>query len=267
MFFKNFKQLKQKKSEEKKELINNLLAIFITIIAIFVFYFVDYYFYWPQKSTKTPLINPTPSSTSPSFTPWAESPFRSNFPTLHKPVIYLYPESKTDVKVTLDYDGEIIADYPVYDKKEKWWDVIAYPDSTIINKADNKEYSYLFWEWIPREKINWDLSTWFVIKWADTRKFLQEILPKMWLTPKEYNEFIVYWYPIMQGNAYNLIHFAWKQYIDSAPLGTEPKFDSMLRVFMVVKPLDKPINIEPQKFERFEREWFTIVEWGGTILK
>lgn len=186
---------------------------------------------------------------------------------LHKPVIYLYPEQKTDITVKLDYKWKLIADYPKYDETIKWWEVTAYPDSTIINKADNKEYSYLFWEWMPNEKIDWNIDKWFVVKWSETREFLQVILPKIWLTPREYNEFIVYWYPILQNNRYNLIHFAWIQYTEHAPLETVPKYDSILRVFMVAKPLDKPIEIEAQVFPKFERKWFTVVEWGGSVVK
>lgn len=185
----------------------------------------------------------------------------------YKPVIYLYPEEKTDIKVKLDYKWEIFADYPEYNKEIKWWEVTAYPDSKIINKADNKEYSYLFWEWKHNEKINRDISKWFVVKWEESREFLQEVLPKIWLTPKEYNEFIVYWYPIMQKNKYNLIHFADNQYTNTALLETTPKYDSLLRVFMVFKALDEPIKIEPQEFKTFERKWFTIVEWWWTQIK
>jgi hypothetical protein len=58
----------------------------------------------------------------------------------------------------------------------------------------------------------------------------------------------------MQVNKYNLIHFAGTQYTDLAPLSTQPKFDSMLRVFMVAKPLDEAIEIEAQTFEKFERK-------------
>jgi len=184
-----------------------------------------------------------------------------------KPVIYLYPEQKSNISVKLDYKWTIIADYPKYDDEIKWWEVIANPDSTIINKVDNKEYSYLFWEWIPSEKIDRNIDKGFVVKWTETREFLQEILPKIWLTPKEYNEFIVYWYPILQNNPYNLIHFSWKQYTDSAILETNPKYDSILRVFMLSKSLDKPIEIETQTFDKFERKWFTVVEWGWTVLE
>ena len=184
-----------------------------------------------------------------------------------KPVIYLYPEQKQDIKVILDYDWEIFADYPEYNKYIKWWNVLAYPNGNIVNYSDNKEYSYLFWEWKPNKEIDWDLSSWFVVEWNKSRDFLQDILPKIWLSPKEYNEFIVYWYPIMQNNKYNLIHFAGSQYTDYAKLDTSPKYDSMLRVFMVLKPLEENIEIEEQNFDKFERRGLTVIEWGWTVLK
>lgn len=41
----------------------------------------------------------------------------------YKPVIYLYPEQEQEIKVQLDYQGELIADYPAYDEKFKGWEV------------------------------------------------------------------------------------------------------------------------------------------------
>lgn len=183
-----------------------------------------------------------------------------------KPVIYLYPEEEEDITVLLDYQWEIFADYPEYDDTLWWWNVTASPDGTLINHADDKEYSYLFWEGSPTHPIQRNLDEWFVVKWEDTKSFLQDILPTIWLTPREYNEFIVYWFPMMQNNSYNLIHFAQEQYTDSAPLETIPKTQSMLRVFMVWKWLETPIDIPTQEFEPFERDWLTVVErWGSEI--
>ncbi|MDD3302679.1 MAG: hypothetical protein PHN31_03910 [Candidatus Gracilibacteria bacterium] len=98
-------------------------------------------------------------------------------------------------------------------------------------------------------------------------EFLQEKLAQIGLTPKEYNEFIVYWYPKMQNNKYNLIHFAGKEYTDSAPLEITPKPDSILRVFMVYKPLKEYITIPEQKISTFERKGFSVIEWGGSELE
>lgn len=182
----------------------------------------------------------------------------------HKPVIYLYPEQKQEIKVELEVEWKLIADYPRYDEEIKGWEVIAYPDSTIIE--DEKEYSYLFWE-AEFENNDWDLNKWFIVEWKNAREFLQEKLSYIWLTPKEYNEFIVYWYPKMMNNKYNLVYFAWLDYTSKAPLNITPEPDSVLRVFTVIKPLKEKIDIQEQVLEKFDRKWFSVVEWWGTILE
>ena len=90
----------------------------------------------------------------------------------------------------------------------------------------------------------------------------------MGITPKEYNEFIVYWMPKMQDNRYNLIHFASKEgYDDHARLTIEPKPDSILRVFMAYKRLEEKREVKAQEIKPFVRNGFTVVEWGGTELE
>lgn len=181
-----------------------------------------------------------------------------------KPVIYLYPEDEKVVMVKLQYDGELICTYPEY---KNGWKVIAKPDGTLINIEDNMEYSYLFWEGNSRKDFWNDISEGFVVKGEDTKDFLQKKLSEIGLIPKEYNEFIVYWLPYMQDNEYNLIHFASGRYEKLAKLDITPTPDSILRVFMVFKKLDKYVHIEEQTFPEFKREGFTIVEWGGTEIE
>jgi hypothetical protein len=182
-----------------------------------------------------------------------------------KPVINLYPSRTETVRVQLDYEGNLTTTYPEYDTSIKGWDVIAHPDGSLVNVADGKQYSYLFWEGNKYGfSINQDEG--FVVKGSDTAQFLQKSLSKLGLTPKEYNEFIVYWLPQMQGNSYNFIKFAGKEYTDLAPLTVTPKPDSLLRVFMVYKPLDKAIEVKEQALTPFKRQGFTVVEWGGTEL-
>lgn len=175
-----------------------------------------------------------------------------------KPVIYLYPEEKTEVSVTLDYDGELTVTYPTY---ADGWQVTAYPDGTLLD-ADGNEYSYLFWEGVS--DTVYDFSKGFCVAGEDTADFLRETLSAIGLTPEEYNEFIVYWLPKMQDNPYNLISFQAGRYTESARLEITPEPDSVLRVFMAWEPLDKPQEIEPQTFPAFLRKGFTVVEWGGT---
>jgi hypothetical protein len=184
-----------------------------------------------------------------------------------KPVIYLYPEQKQQVSVRLDYQGEITVSYPKYDEALKGWNVIAYPDGRIVNILDNKEYSYLFWEGRPDKPILYDFSKGFIVEGKEVGNFLQETLSKFGLTPKEYNEFIVYWYPLMKNNKYNLIHFAEQEYEEIAKLDIAPKPNSILRIFMAYKVLNRRINIGSQEIKPFRREGFTVVEWGGTEVK
>ena len=126
------------------------------------------------------------------------------------------------------------------------------------------EYSYLFWE--GEAEVDYDLSRGYVVKGEDTAAFLQQTLAEMGLEPKEYNEFIVYWLPQMQGNPYNLITFQQEAYTNSAVLNVAPEPDSLLRIFMVYKALDKPIEIEQPDIIPFNRQGFTVIEWGGCAL-
>lgn len=181
-----------------------------------------------------------------------------------KPIIYLYPQQTQQTNVTLDYRGTLAVTYPEYGDG---WHVVANPDGTILNLSDSKEYSYLFWEGHDAA-ATYDLTTGFVVKGSDAAEFLQGTLAALGLTPKEYNEFIVYWLPKMIGNEYNLIHFATKEeYDDRAVLHIQPEPDSVLRVFMVFKKLEGFEAITPQALPPFARTGFSVVEWGGTEVK
>ncbi|MBQ9748763.1 MAG: hypothetical protein IJV98_08265 [Clostridia bacterium] len=182
-------------------------------------------------------------------------------PVDEKPVIYLYPERETEVFVTLDYRGELLCTWPPYGDG---WHVMARPDGTLTDLRDGQEYSYLFWE--GASDVTYDMSLGYCVRGEETAAFLRETLSAMGLTPREYNEFIVYWLPRMQGNAYNLITFRREEYEALAPLTVTPTPDSVLRVFMVYEALDAPVEIEAPEITPFVREGFTVVEWGGTEI-
>ena len=113
----------------------------------------------------------------------------------------------------------------------------------------------------------YDLTEGFCVAGADTAAFLEDALTQLGLTRREANEFIVYWLPRMEGNPYNQISFQQEAYTDSAKLTVTPAPDSILRVFMVWKPLDKPVDIPAQTLPAFERHGFTLVEWGGAKVQ
>lgn len=176
-----------------------------------------------------------------------------------KPVIYLYPETPTECDVRVLLDGELTFTYPAHGTLG-WQNFVAYPDGTLIF-PDGKQYYCLFWE--GKTEAVYDFSKGFCVAGTDTEAFLEWALAEQGLSAREANEFIIYWLPRMQNNAYNLISFQTDAYTDSAALEINPAPDSLLRVFMAYMPLDEAVEVEPQEFEPFERKGFCVVEWGG----
>ena len=177
-----------------------------------------------------------------------------------KPVIYLYPEEETEISVAVDfkYGGELTCTYPEY---KDGWKVTAMPDGTIYDE-NGDEYYCLYWEADGNAKF--DNSKGFCVKGEDTAKFLREKLMYIGLNAREANEFIIYWLPKLQDNEYNVITLHTEDYADSVPLALSVQPDTMIRVFMTYYESDKPVEIEEQKLPHYERNGFTLVEWGGS---
>ena len=178
-----------------------------------------------------------------------------------KPVLYLYPSDTINVTVKLELPGKLTCTYPTYNDG---WTVTATPDGTLTDER-GQTYNYLYWEGETAKQ--YDLSEGFCIAGSDTATFLEDALAQLGLTRKEANEFIVYWLPQMEQNPYNLIAFQQEAYTEAAKLTVTPTPDSVLRVFMTWKPLEKPVNIPAQTLPAFERHGFTVVEWGGAEIR
>ena len=174
-----------------------------------------------------------------------------------KPVIYLYPEEETQVTVRLDYDGQFTTTYPAY---ADGWTVTAAPDGTLTDES-GREYYCLFWEGLSF--WDYDFSQGFCVAGEDTAAFLEEALRDLGLTDQEANEFLIYWLPKMEDNAYNLLSFQAEAHTDHARLTVSPQPDTVLRVFLAWRALEEPVDVEPQPLTAPAREGFTVVEWGG----
>lgn len=191
---------------------------------------------------------------------WYEAIFGGNEARDEKPVIMLYPEETTEVFVRLKTDAKMLTTYPEY---KSGWRVTAHPDGRL--EMDGRSYRCLFWE--AEGGFAPDFSTGFVIKGEDTAEFLENKLTEIGLNEDEADDFIIYWLPRMENNAYNLISFQTENYQSAYELEITPAPDSLLRVFMAFKGLDEPIELPPQEFEPFERHGFAAVEWGGREVK
>ena len=182
--------------------------------------------------------------------------------TADKPLIYIYPTNDMNVKVKLGYPEKLTTTYPQYNDG---WNVYAKTDGTLID-SDGKEYYGLYWEGVRKEKI--EFNNGFVVSKEDLIPFLEEKLAILGLNARESNEFIIYWLPRLQKNKYNLIRFATKEEIEKEmPLNITPEPETLIRVFMEFKGVDKKVTINEQELNKVKRNGYTVVEWGGSEQK
>lgn len=177
----------------------------------------------------------------------------------YKPVIYLYPESTSEISVKLDVNGELICSEPLYNDG---WTVTATPDGILTD--ENGTYQYLFWE-ADMSAVDFDMSEGFCVKGENSEEFFREKLSFIGLNEKEINDYLGFWLPYASANAYNYITFQTDCYTDNAKLNITPAPDSVIRVYTVIKPLNEAIQTAEPTLEHFERTGFTVVEWGGGV--
>ena len=179
-----------------------------------------------------------------------------------KPVIYLYPKETQDISVQLNVKNtKFTTIYPKFNEKNTW-NVRANPNGDIL--INDKTYPYLFWE--AESYAPFDTNEGFMVTEENAEEFLEEKLEILGLNEKEKTDFITYWLPVLLKNKLSLCSFQSKQFFDSFELNVTPKPDSLIRVFLIIKKLDAPINIKEQKLVSNERKGFTAIEWGGSRI-
>lgn len=179
----------------------------------------------------------------------------------HKPILYLYPEEETKVRVDFEDESKLVTTYPRF-KDE--WKVIAKPNGDL--DVDGKYYYALYWDEKMDENIKFDEG--FYVDKDNAISFLEDKLSYIGLNDRERNEFIMYWLPILEKNEHNLVKFILTdERQEQNELIIEPKPDSLLRVSIVIKKVDGKVNIKKQQLERFNRNGFVAVEWGGIVLE
>ena len=182
--------------------------------------------------------------------------------TYDKPVIYLYPEETTVVDVRVNFKGEFTVTIPEY---RDGWRVTAHPDGTLVDE-DGKIYPYLFWEGVPEADVL-TFSEGFCVRGEDTAAFLDEMLPRLGLNATESADFIEFWLPRMQGNAYNIIRFNDPAYMEMVSMDIAPAPDTVIRVFMSYTASDIYVYLPVQEIVTPQRDGFAVVEWGGCEIQ
>ncbi len=175
-----------------------------------------------------------------------------------KPVLYLYPTTTTTVKVRFAHPEYLTTTYPKYDKE---WVVTAKPNGDLLDN-NNKYYYALYWDEVRYHEVSFNEG--FYVTKENAINFLEEKMSLIGLNDKEKNEFIMYWLPILENNKQSLVYFELTEERElNNKLIIEPTPNSLLRVNIHIKKVDKKVNIKEQKLESFKRVGFTAIEWGG----
>jgi hypothetical protein len=185
-----------------------------------------------------------------------------------KPVIYLYSEDELTASLELDYHGDLTFSYPELDSQ---WDV-------TVNKNgithEGKPYPYLFWEGVSKD-INFDFEedgslNGSVLEKNNVVSFLELKLEELGLNQIEKTDFITFWAPKMVTSNFVMVQFIIDEDYETqiAELTIDRIPDNSRRVYMYYSNFDvKPeILTHPQKFQSFNREGFTLLEWGGSVI-
>lgn len=171
--------------------------------------------------------------------------------TVYKPIIYLYPIKETEISVKLLKEESLTCSYPKYNSK---WYVLANPNGDLKDLYTSRYLYSLYYE--NKSNIKFDMRRdGFIVKSEDVATFLEEKLSILGLNEREAEEFIIYWLPKLESNRYNYIRFATSDEInENMPLDIKPNPDTIIRVLMTYKGLEKPIEIKEQKLEAPERK-------------
>jgi hypothetical protein len=180
-----------------------------------------------------------------------------------KPVIYLYPEEKklVDVKV----GANVTVSDPLY-PVDGWKSVLADVDGSLVYEGN--DYDYLFWEGTGNGKYPMFIDYGFVVKKDQVVATFNDHLNKLGLNENEIADFIDFWEAYIPNKPY--VRLTWldtEQMNALAPLEIDPKPDTLIRVFLDMQGLERPIDLKGQNLKALKRSGFTVVEWGGLLIK
>lgn len=186
-----------------------------------------------------------------------------------KPVIYLYTQQKTNVRLTLDPKIELTYTYPIY---EVSWDVEANPDGQIV--ADGRTYPYLFWEGVTNQlklKSTQAGIGEYAINTDSTVSFLERAAQNFGFNSTESTDFITHWAPRIQKYPYANIQFLVDDEYDNeiGSLTVTPQPDKKRRVYIIFQGSDHyhpASGLKQNAIPKIDRTGFVLIEWGGTDL-
>lgn len=179
-----------------------------------------------------------------------------------KPAIYLYPEKKTEINVSVYPQGTMLLTIPPYPKTG--WDVVAEPNGDIYHQ--NKRFDYLYYEASIPDQLIQKPDKGYIIAYEEREAFLKDLVTKLGLNEKETRQFVQYWVPILPKSSYYFVGIIPVSNLhEISPLLITPKPKNLIRVTLYFQALDAKEYVAPPLILPVQRDGFTAVEWGGIV--
>ena len=179
-----------------------------------------------------------------------------------KPVVYVYPETTTDV--TVKVDAYVTKSEPEYNPNQGW-KATAHPDGTLI--VNGAEYKNLFWDGYGNGLYQKPESG--VIVPTDTAlAVMSDNLRTMGFIETEIADFVEFWADYMPEEDYTRITWLLTEEMEElAHLSIEPRPDTLIRAFVDYEGVVEPYEITKQYLPNTERRGYVVTEWGGLLRK
>tara|TARA_B110000046_G_C12885589_1_gene352044 strand:+ start:204 stop:695 length:492 start_codon:yes stop_codon:yes gene_type:complete len=141
-----------------------------------------------------------------------------------------------------------------------------------LTAENGQTYPYLFWEGeiqdLDFNSKNGEISGYF-INTDSTIQFLESTLTALGLNRTEITDFITFWGPRIKVHNFATIQFLVDEEYHNqvASLNVTPKPDSQLWVYLLFQGTDNPTltrKFTVPELPKFERQGFTVIEWGGS---
>jgi len=179
----------------------------------------------------------------------------------YKPNIYIYPQTEMDITVKFqdkEFLTKVIPDY------EGIWEVHAKPDGTLYTR-DGYAYNYLFYECLTNPNL-FEKKEGFVIHTDSRKQQFEEIMQAYGFNTEEINDFTEFWCEKLEAGKTYVMYPQMTDMVDNAmEIQIIPKPDSCIRMWFLFVECDDNMSVDEPKIQAFERNGYTVVEWGGMV--
>ncbi len=191
--------------------------------------------------------------------------------TVDKPVIYAYSEKALDFILNLKPQGELTFTYPKLSADNSW--IMKTGENGNLIAENGAEFPYLFWE-AKQDASSLDLtktSSNEIVAGKDLVSYCEKELTKLGFNAKEKTDFITYWCPkFIESKMVQVQFFVDDNCSVIGELNISPKPNNLRRIYVLFKSnpiifpnvISIPLNVKP-----FDRNGFTVLEWGGSEIK